>query len=102
MSWAFKKSDDVSILVFRGSLSHDNTQEMKNVLMKYISDHDRVFFDFGAVTDMDNSFIEVFCTAFRISEKLGKRPVLLGLWETDRLGEYSFSPREHLHCPVIY
>ncbi len=85
MSWTLKKSGELGILAFNGGISSDSAHEIKRVLMKYISVHDLPIFDFAEVTEVDSSFIKVFYTACRISEKLGKRPVLLGLEKAEGL-----------------
>lgn len=89
MNWTLKKSGGAGILVFHGRLSSDSAYEIKHAIMKYISDHDRIFFDFRKVTEMDCSLIKVFCEACRISRKLGKSPVLLGLEEAGNLVEFT-------------
>ncbi len=63
-----------------GNLTVGRSEELRSLLIKAIIDADRVCLDFGTVTDVDLSCLQLLCSAHRSASRMNKSVFLSGDW----------------------
>ena len=72
MMEALPSAKQSGILKLEGSWIIERAQELKSVLLQSLNRYDRIIVDLEGLTQVDLSFLQLFCSAHRTSLKQGK------------------------------
>jgi anti-anti-sigma regulatory factor len=71
----FQQSGNQGNVTLEGSLAVGQAEELRMLLIKALIDADQVNVDFGTVTDIDLSCLQLLCSAHRSAVRMNKRLV---------------------------
>ncbi len=63
-----------------GDLTLSQAGELRTLLIKALINADRVVLEFGSVTDIDLSALQLLCSAHRSAVRLNKQLIFSGEW----------------------
>ncbi len=80
MSIIFEQTGNQGDLTLDGDLTLSQAGELRTLLIKALINADRVVLDFGSVTDIDLSALQLLCSAHRSAVRLNKQLIFSGEW----------------------
>jgi anti-anti-sigma regulatory factor len=75
-----QKSGKQGSITLDGNLTVNRAEELRMLLIKVLVGADRVHVDFGSVTDVDLSCLQLLCSAHRSASRMKRRLSLSGDW----------------------
>lgn len=73
-----ESGSEVVVLTIDGALTADHVSELKEFLIKALTNAEHLVFNFEKVTEVSPHCFQVLCLAHKIAEKLNKHLVLNG------------------------
>ncbi|KPK00336.1 MAG: hypothetical protein AMK71_08465 [Nitrospira bacterium SG8_35_4] len=78
MSYHFKQSGHLGILIFNDELTLKRENELKEALMISLDNVEHLMIYFEKLSDIDDSFIHLLCSSYRYCTRTNKRLTLIG------------------------
>jgi anti-anti-sigma regulatory factor len=78
MSYHFKQSGHLGILIFNDEITLKRESELKEALMISLDNVEHLMIYFEKLKDINDSFIHLLCSSYRYCNRASKRLTLIG------------------------